>query len=322
MNKVQTFCINALKSVVIMALIFIICGSVIRINSGMKDIFLDKLLGIILVSCITGILIINSKISRNIKILGLLLIALIIRLWWILNVNSVPVSDFSSMYNIAKDLLNGEVASFRDFGYLSRFPHLICTTLYMAIMIAIFPVSHLFAIKIGNVILSVVSVFLLYKLTKYFIKNEKVRLIIMLFAAIFPAFISYSSTYCTENLAMPLYLLTMLCYFNGEKSQQIYKYFFTGVLLSISNMFRGVGLVFLIAFGIYIFVFENKNKIKKVTTLLGGLVFTSVFVSLFLISIGIIDKPLWKGAEPSFATLLLKGSNIENGGRWNFEDGS
>ena len=119
---------------------------------------------------------------------------------------------------------------------------------------------------------------------------------------------------------MPLYLLTMLCYFNGEKSQQIYKYFFTGVLLSISNMFRGVGLVFLIAFGIYIFVFENKNKIKKVTTLLGGLVFTSVFVSLFLISIGIIDKPLWKGAEPSFATLLLKGSNIENGGRWNFED--
>ena len=48
------------------------------------------------------------------KILALLFLSLLIRFRWIFNVNSVPVSDFGNMYNIAKELLNGEIGAFRD----------------------------------------------------------------------------------------------------------------------------------------------------------------------------------------------------------------
>lgn len=320
MNKFQRFCINALKLFILLALVLVLINSVKRININNSNLFLYQLTALIVVSSLGGIFIINSKMVMKFKLLTLLFIALLLRVWWVLNVNSVPVSDFNTMYLSAKDLLNGNIMTFRDYGYLSRFPHLICTTLYMALMIVIFPTYHLVAIKIVNVILSVVSVFLLYKLSEYFLKTEKGRLFIMLLAAVFPPFISYSSTYCTENIAIPIYLLTVLWFLGANKNKTDVRYFVVGIFLAISNVFRGVGLIFLIAFVIYILIFTDKCKIKYSLLLIGGMTVASVIISLFLISINIIDKPLWQGAEPSFATLLLKGSNVENGGRWNLED--
>ena len=311
---------SALKIFIGIALVLIFISSVVIVKWSESNTFLYQLLAIISVSLMAGGILINLNLHTKLKILILLIISLLIRVWWILNVNSVPVSDFNTMYLSAKEMLNGNLSAFRDFGYLSRFPHLICTTLYMALMIIIFPTSHLFAIKIVNVLLSVLTVFLLYKLAENFVKHEKVRLVIMLLASVFPAFISYSSTYCTENIAIPLYLITTILFYDAIKTENLGKWFLVGVLLSLSNMFRGVGIVFLIAFCIYIFVFTKNNKFKNSFLLITGMLFTSIFVSLFLISVNITDKPLWQGAEPSFATLLLKGTNVENGGRWNLED--
>lgn len=320
LKKTQLFCYNALKIFITVAIILIFISSVtmLKFNIGNEfDVKLSILLGF---SLITGIIVIKLNLAIKIKVGLLLLIALIIRLWWIFNVNSVPVSDFNTMYLAAKELLSGNYETFRGFGYLSRFPHLVCTSLYMAFMIKLFPTTHLFAIKIVNVILSIISLFLLYKLSDYFIKNEKVKLAIILFGAVFPAFIAYSSTYCTENIAIPFFLVTLLLFMNATKENNVCKWILCGIMLAISNLFRTVGIIFLIAFVIYIFVFTKESKIKNSVIIILLMIGTSFVVSLFLISNGIIERPLWKGSEPSFATLMLKGSNVENGGRWNLED--
>ena len=44
-------------------------------------------------------------------------------------------------------------------------------------------------------------------------------------------------------------------------------------------------------------------------------------VSTTLQGIGVTEFPLWKGSEPN-TTSILKGTNIENFGRWNKEDAS
>lgn len=320
MSKFEKFCINSLKLVIGIALILILKSSIDKLNFNNDPSFMIHFFYLILTMLVLGLVIINTNLSGKIKILILLLMALGIRIAWIVNVDSIPVSDFNTMYLAAKDLINGNLTEFRGFGYLSRFPHLVCTTLYMALMIILFPTTHLFAMKIVNAILSVLIVFLLYRLSKNFVKHEKVRLIVMLISAVFPPFIAYSSTYCTENIAIPIYLFTMILFFNAIETKNLGKFLLTGILLSISNLFRGVGIIFLIAFFIYIFIFEKEDKLKRVSLILGGMLVTSFFVSLFLMSVNIIDKPLSKGAEPSFATLLLKGTNIENGGRWNLED--
>lgn len=313
-------CSKLLSLFIGLAIVLIFFKSSIITNWNDKTVFSYKLTFLIALTLFLGIFIINLSYTERIKIILLLTLSLLIRVWWIINVDSVPVSDFNTMYLSAKELLNGNMTSFRGYGYLARFPHLVCTTLYMAVMIKVFPVYHLIVIKIVNVILSVFSIYLLYKLSQNFTKKDTTSLGIVLLSIIFPPFISYSSTFCTENLAIPLYLITMISFFKANKNNNWSSWIICGILLSLSNLFRGVGIIFFIAFLIYIFIFTKKRKILNFLGIFSGFILTTFLVSITLMEVNIIENPLWKGSEPSIVTLLLKGSNVENGGRWNLED--
>lgn len=320
MDIFQKNCSKLLSLFIGLAIVLIFFKSSIITNWNDNTVFSYKLIFLIALTLFLGIFIINLNYTERIKIILLLTLSLLIRVWWIINVDSVPVSDFNTMYLSAKELLNGTMTSFRGYGYLARFPHLVCTTLYMAVMIKVFPVYHLIVIKIVNVILSVFSIYLLYKLSQNFTKKDTTSLGIVLLSIIFPPFISYSSTFCTENLAIPLYLVTMILFFKASKNNNWISWIICGILLGLSNLFRGVAIIFLIAFSIYIFIFIKGRKIVNFLGMFSGFILTTFFVSIILMEVNIITNPLWKGSEPSIVTLLLKGSNVENGGRWNLED--
>ena len=316
----QKNCSKLLSLFIGLAIVLIFFKSSIITNWNDNTIFSYKLIFLITLTLFLGAFIINLNYTERIKIILLLTLSLLIKVWWIINVKSIPVSDFNTMYLSAKELLNGNMTSFRAYGYLARFPHLVCTTLYMTVMMKIFPFYHLIAIKIVNVILSVFSIFLLYKLSQNFTKNDNTRLGIVLLSNVFPPFISYTSTFCTENLAIPLYLMTMILFFKSIKNNNWISWIICGILLSVSNLFRGVAIIFLIAFLIYIFIFTKERKIVNFLGMFSGFILTTFLVSTILMEFNIIESPLWRGREPSGVTLLLKGSNVENGGRWNLED--
>lgn len=320
MSKISEILINTLKIVVIIIMVFFILGS-IKFMEKLEFSYTESGFFILeIFSLFIGSIIIFSKLLNRLKISSLLLIALILRLIWIFSINTIPISDFNTMYEGAKIFLEGDTSIFKDYTYLGRFPHLIPMTLYMAGIIKLFPIGNLIVMKILNVIFNCISAFLIYKLSDYFIKNERNKLFILLIGAAFPPFITYTSVLCTENIAIMLYLITLLFFFRANQSMKAKDFFITGIFLALSNLFRGIGVVFLIAFSIYILLTIKRNKLLNILGLGIGYLIITVCISRLLLSIGIINRPLWDGVEPSYITLLLKGSNFNSNGMWSFED--
>ena len=92
--------------------------------------------------------------------------------------------------------------------------------------------------------------------------------------------------------------------------------------MSVGNLFRMVALIMVVAYTAYIILYNNDKILEKIQKI----IFYSVPYALVLIVVSIslqffkiTEFPLWNGSEPKI-TNILKGTNIENGGRWNEED--
>ena len=187
MNKFAKISFVFLSILVAIALAILVLVSTDVLNSSHITPWQYKLAILLGAGFLAGIITIFSKLKTKFKLLIILLIAFIIRLLWIINVKSVPVSDFLTIYNTAKEFLNGNVSQLRDYGYLARFPHLTPMMLYMAGMIKLFGPYHIMAMKCVGLILSVLSVYLIYKLSGYYTKSDRNRLIAALIASIYPS---------------------------------------------------------------------------------------------------------------------------------------
>ena len=320
MNKISEILINILKVVIaiLLSMLFIRLTKVIKCYQ--TDDFITKFVFIELIALICGSVCIFLKIKNIYKIAIILILALILRVLWVASIHTLPISDFASMYEEAGKILLGDLSGLKDYQYLARFPHLVPMTLYISVVMKIFGTNTLFVLKILNIIFGLITVYLLYKLSDNFIENEKIKLFVALIGATYPAFILYTSVICTENLAIPLYILTLIIFFNAKKRDQRKEFFVSGIALALSNLFRGIGIVFLIAFLIYLLLCTMKNKYTSMICVIGGYLIMTLIVSGVLLGLNIIQRPLWIGAEPSSVTLLLKGTNFEHKGSWNVDD--
>lgn len=268
-------------------------------------------------------IIICKNINKNIKLISLLIMGFVLRLLWLLNVQSVPVSDFGIIYKGAHQLLEGNTSIFHETGYIARFPHLTIMVLYMALIIKIFPNNNLMVMKGINLILGLVTIYFVYKLAKEIFDSEKLALYGAGIGAIFPALVTYVGVYCTENLAIPFYLASIYLFIMVIKNKLNKNYLIlSGIILSFGNLFRMVALIMLIAYTAYIILYNNDKILEKIKQIL--LCSIPYAVVLIVVSASlqfskITEFPLWNGSEPKI-TNILKGTNIENEGRWNEED--
>ena len=256
----------------------------------------------------------NKKIIGNILLLGLL-----VRLLWICIVKTVPASDFALIWEIASNPFNGDYTAMHGTSYIARFPHLIITMLYLGFIKVIFP-NPLFVVKFINVLLSVSSVYLIYLILKE-IFNEKYGLYAALIATIYPGFIMYTSVTCSENIAMPFYLLSIYFFIRVIQGNINNNYLLLcGVMLSFGNLFRMVGAVILVAYIMYLIIYKAKDKlvfsVVKVTISYG---LPLILISNMLVFTNVSEYQLWSGAEPKI-TSILKGTNILSLGSWNEKD--
>ncbi|MPQ45152.1 glycosyltransferase family 39 protein, partial [Clostridium tarantellae] len=178
-------------------------------------------------------------------------------------------------------------------------------------------------IKILNIIFSLTSVFLCYLIVKQLFKSEKKALIACFLAATYPAFISYTSVNCSENMAMPFFLLSIYFFIKvADNSKPLYYLIFSGICVSIGNLFRMVAIIMIIAYIMYIILYFQKkwvNKVKGISFILISFAIPLVLVSYSLKTLNITEYNLWRGSESKW-TSILKGSNMEHFGGWNEED--
>ncbi|MFL0246400.1 glycosyltransferase family 39 protein [Candidatus Clostridium stratigraminis] len=259
---------------------------------------------------------------NNEKVIVFIIIAaLIIRVFWVINIPTNPTSDFGLMYKSAADVAKGQFYMFKDNSYFARFAHDTITVLYFSLFYHLTN-NPLPLIKLLNIIYETASVFLLYLVIKEAI-GKKSAIIGSIIMTVFPAYIMYTSEAMSENIALPFYLLSVYLFLKAFKNNNRNTFLFLcGLSLSIGNMFRMVGEVFLIAFIMYLLIYKGfKEGLKSSIKIIISFTLLLVLVSQTLISTGITEVQLWNSKEPAI-TSILKGTNIAHYGRWNKEDAS
>jgi hypothetical protein len=268
----------------------------------------------------------NYCIKKNVKTRTLIIVIVafgfILRLAWIISINSVPVSDFGGMYMRSEYFLKGQYAMFKGHSYYARFPHLTITILYFALIRKFFTYS-LFTLKFINVICSTSTIFICYLISKEVFNSKLKAIWTSYIAAIYPPILIYSAVYCSENMAIPFYMLSVYIFILVVKNKKTSWFLLLSALsLSVGNLFRMVGSVMIVAYIMYLIFYSReklKEKILASSYILAGFLVPLVIVSNVLIFKGITEQQLWGGSEPKW-TSILKGSNIKTYGRFNYDD--
>lgn len=319
-NKFITFVVVALC----ILMLFILNASFNRLNSyGSMFGVNDVVLVVISLVLLLGIYMLKKRNVSSKKIITITIaVGFILRFIYSFTINSIPISDFAIMYETAGEVLNGDFSNLWGTGYIARFPHITIPVMYFALIRYIFP-EPLLAIKFFNIIASTVNIGIVYLIIKELFNDTWKAQIGAVITALFPPLILYTAIFTTENLAIPLYLLSVYLFIKATKSKnKIRLFFMSAISLSFANLFRMVGQIILVAFLLYIIVSYKETLKKKVAVIF--MIIIGFLVPLFTASFtlhysGIIEYQLWKGREPAL-TNVVKGLNIESGGRWNKED--
>jgi 4-amino-4-deoxy-L-arabinose transferase-like glycosyltransferase len=297
----------------------------IHLYKQYKDFTLENIVLIITYISLTGGLIyqIKKKTSKLKLFYLILLVGFSLRLIWALSTNSIPISDFKTMYDAANNLLNSDTSAFMGLGYFARFPHMTPYVLFLSQMIRFFGNNTLFVVKMLNVLLSTSSIIFVYLICNSIFKDYKRTLMGTFFMAILPSSILYVPVYCSENVAIPFYLASIYCFILviNNKKNSLYL-LLSGLLLSIGHLFRMVAYIVLIAYIMYLLIYDNEDlkiKLRNIVFLLVPFATFFIVFSNILIARNITDRKLWSGSEPAI-TSAVRGSNIKSSGSWNPED--
>lgn len=256
----------------------------------------------------------------NIK--HIILLAFILRVIWVIAVPTEPASDFKLMYTYAEEVSQGQYYGFKDFNYFARFAHDIITVIYFSIFHKLFE-NPLIFIKIFNVIFQTSAVVFMYKLGKEIFKYEFNAKICAFLLAIFPPFIMYTSQTMSENMAMPFYIASVYYFFksiNKKGNISILMAIICGATLAIANMFRMVGPIIIIAYILYILIYnKHRNLFSCILPIICSFVLLIFITSSILLNKNVTEVHLWNSKEPSI-TSILKGTNMKHIGAYNKED--
>ncbi len=260
------------------------------------------------------------KISNLFFFIFLLALSISLRFWWVFNVNTEPISDFSVMFHTAQELMTGNISAIQNNPYFIKYPSNIPFTAYQSIVL--FFSNSVLTLKILNVIFGTLIVGLIYKISKI-ISGEPTARITGLISALYPPLIVYSSLLTNQTLSIFFMLLALWMYFRNKSLMYV------GALLAVANLIRPTISVFFIGLFIFIilkFIFEMKNgffKNWKTLFLKLGKLSGSYFLILVLASfslqwINISRDGIFNDPIPSYK--LLVGLNAETVGHYSKND--
>ncbi|NGP58684.1 hypothetical protein FLT15_09980 [Paenibacillus thiaminolyticus] len=230
-----------------------------------------------------------------------------VRFIWIAIFQTPPVSDFKMMYDSAVNASNG-IFDFVHNSYYESWPYQLGFTFYQSIIIKIFG-EGLFTLKMLNVLFGAGTCILVYFIASKLFNEYSGRIAGLLYAFNLPG-IFMSSVLTNQYIAIFLFSLALYLLILRYKHNTHLTFFgiLIGVLLSLGNLMRPVGIIMLIAIIIFLLIsnFLGKSKEDKVRTIkLTSLILVSYYLfflvcSYSLILGGITDHtlsnrdPLWK----------------------------
>ncbi|APT18304.1 MULTISPECIES: glycosyltransferase family 39 protein [Amylolactobacillus] len=272
----------------------------------------------------------NKRLVRVIVLATIVILAALIRYWWIKVANTVPESDFAVMYHAARDLASGHNLNvLKESGYFLAYPYQNGFVLYQALIMKVFGTS-VFSLQLMNVLLGGLTIILLYFMVKL-ISNDRTAMIAMFMYAFYLPAILMTSVLTNQIVATLMYVAGFYLLIDGQKQLRdswlgLMKLSFGALFILLGNIMRPLGPVILIAIVLYylVYVLEYRKKFfsGNIKSLLAIVVILVIyFVGMFAAGAGIkasgvsdyglVNRdPMWK---------FVTGLNSESRGHYSTE---
>lgn len=247
--------------------------------------------------------------------------AFFVRLLFLLNVHTAPVSDFKTMFEAAVLAGKGDFSNFTLGTYFHRFSHLTCFPLLCSLVFRFG--GNLFTVKVINMLLSVSGTYIIYLILKE-MRGEKAGAAAALIYAFFLPSITYITVFASENFAISLFMLSFLELIKSYKSESTKNVCIhaalSGLFVACGCLMRGVSPFYISAYAVGILtVFYKHRKLLALLCLTAAFMIVTKGVGFALFESGITEYKLGERQVP-FTMFMLTGFNFETHGMYSPED--
>lgn len=260
---------------------------------------------------------IKEWISKHKIIIFLFLFAFVIRIGVILWIDTPVISDFKTMLEASKELVNGTDA-YKSMPYFITWGYQMGHVIYQAILLNI--INSITFLKIVNAIVTSSTVIMIYLIGKE-LSNTKAAIIISIIYSIFLFPLLLNTVLTNQLLPMLLILIAIYLWMKKKKENKLMPVII-GILLGISNMLRSETIVIIIAFVLYTIFLMIKKENRKALIINLCLIIISYFTlttaTSFVLKATDISPSGLENKNSSWK--FLEGLNIETRGQYSEDD--
>lgn len=250
------------------------------------------------------------------RYIPILLCFFILKVIFVLNMNTKPVSDFALIYNAAQSVAGGDYSAlhsstyFRVWGYYTGF------VLFEAFWVKLG--AGVTTFKLINCVVLTITNVLVYLIARR-ISSEKNAQIIGLLYAMYPATYIYAPVLTSQHLANMFLFLGIYVWVSH---QNVKAAIVSGFILALGNAIRPIGIIVICALGFAcVLTMVNEKEIKSrvwhLIAVLGtyfviGYLLSAIIIVLDINPSGLDNKcPQWK---------FIEGLNLDTGGGYSDTD--
>ena len=260
---------------------------------------------------------IKKWISKHKIIIFLFLFAFVIRIGVILWIDTPVISDFKTMLDASKELVNGTDA-YKSMPYFICWGYQMGHVIYQAILLNI--INSITFLKIVNAIVTSSTVIMIYLIGKE-LSNTKAAIIISIIYSIFLFPLLLNTVLTNQLLPMLLILIAIYLWMKKKKENKLMPVII-GILLGISNMLRSETIVIIIAFVLYTIFLMIKKENRKALIINLCLIIISYFTlttaTSFVLKATDISPSGLENKNSSWK--FLEGLNVETRGQYSEDD--
>lgn len=260
---------------------------------------------------------IKKWISKHKIIIFLFLFAFVIRIGVILWIDTPVISDFKTMLDASKELVNGTDA-YKSMPYFICWGYQMGHVIYQAILLNI--INSITFLKIVNAIVTSSTVIMIYLIGKE-LSTTKAAIIISIIYSIFLFPLLLNTVLTNQLLPMLLILIAIYLWMKKKKENKLMPVII-GILLGISNMLRSETIVIIIAFVLYTIFLMIKKENRKALIINLCLIIISYFTLTTATSFALKATDISpSGLENKNSSWkFLEGLNVETRGQYSEDD--
>ena len=278
-----------------------------------KDNILFNIIGFIFICIIYYLLYrLITLVAKSIKMVyiigAFMIVSLLIGVYWVRHIYSMPVSDSLEVSNTAVNIRNGNYEDFGKGGYISVHPNQLGLLTLVRVVYKFCGINNWYAFQYLNVIAVPLIILSGTGIAYELMKDRRVVILTMLMLFMFSPLYFYTSYTYNDELSLCLMMLSVWFYCIFIRKERIHYAIVAGIFMAVATTLRQNMLI--PAIGTFIVIVILSITRKKCNY------FVSMVVMVFLcVIVSFANKNLYKKYYSSDTTKISSIAHIPMGQR-------